>query len=156
MHLSNFMAWCARSMSCANWSLFQPNWVQRVVAKTFSVSFQLFSLRRLNLTPRIIRVLRAFRFIWSSASSSNCSIFLEYSSNLKFVILLSSSNCSNLFLLFYANVLVSFTPMSISFSLLCSWSNFIFIVSLLLVVTLTALAEISWAKNDFSSSKFFV
>ena len=120
------------------------------------VSFQLFSLWRLNFTPQIIRVLQTFQFIWSSTSCSNCSILLEYSSNLKFEILLSSSNCSNLFLLFYANVLVSFTPMSISFSLLCSWSNFIFIVSLLLVVTLTALAEISWAKNDFSSSKFFV
>ena len=80
-----------------------------------------------------------FRFIWSSTSSSNCSIFQEYSSNLKFVILLSSSNCCNLLVLFSANVLVSLTLVSIIFSLLFSWSNFLFIVSLILVVTLTAL-----------------
>ena len=114
-------------MSWANWFLFQPNWMQRVVAKIYSVSFQLFSLWRLNFTPRIIRVLRAFRFTWSSTSSSNCSVFLEYSSNLKFVILLSSSICSNLFVLYSANVLLSFTLMSISFSLLFSWQKMILV-----------------------------
>ena len=105
-------------------------------------------------TTQIIRVLQAFWFIWSSTSSSNCSIFLEYSSNLKFVILLSSSNCSNLFVLFSANVLVSLTLVSISFSLLFSWSNFLFIVSLILVVTITALAEISWAKTILVHQSF--
>ena len=89
---------------------------------TFSVSFQIFSLQRLNFTPRIIRVLRAFRFIWSSTSYSNCSIFLEYSSNLKFVILLFSSNCSNLLVLFSANVLVWLTLVSVSFNLLIELS----------------------------------
>ena len=115
----------------------------------------IFGVGRLNFTPQIIRVLQAFQFIWSSTSSSNCSIILEYASNLKFVILLSYFNCSNLFVLFSANVAVSLTLLSISFSLLFSWLNFLFIVSLILVVTLTAIAEIFWAKSNFSSSVIF-
>ena len=143
------MLYQVHSILCVNWSLFQPNWVQRVVAKTFLVLFQLFPLRKLNFTAQIIRVLQAFRFVWSSTSSSKCSIFLEYSSKFKFVILLSSSNCSNLLGLFSANVLVLLTLVPISFNLFHSWSKFLFIVSLMLVLTFTALAEISWAEKLF-------
>ena len=113
-----------------------------------------------NFEPQLIRVLRAFQLIWSSTNSSNCSIFLEYSSNFEFPILLSSSNCSNLLPLFSASVLVSLTLLSISFNLLADRTIqcihcILFIVLLILVVTLTALAEISWAKNDLSSSVVF-
>ena len=41
------------------------------------------------------------------SSSCNCSIFLEYFSNLAFAILFSSSNCSNLLAMFSTSVLVS-------------------------------------------------
>ena len=113
------------------------------------MSFQLFSLRRLNFTPRIIRVLRAFRFIWSSTSSSNCSIFLEYSSNLKFVILLSSSNCSNLFVLFSANVLVSLTLLSISFRLLFSWFDLYLFFWIIQVLFCQTKVPVYWSEETF-------
>ena len=100
---------------------------QMVVSKTFSVSFQLLSLQRLNLTPQIV-ALRAFQWIPSQISSSNCSIFLEYSSNFEFAILLFSSCCSSLFVLFSANVLVSLNLVPISYSL-ADWS-FYFIVNI--------------------------
>lgn len=143
------------SISCANWSLFQQNWMQRLITKKFLVLFQLFSLPKSNFTPRIIRVLRAFRLIWSSISSPNCTIFLEYSSNIELISLLSSSYYFNLLALFSASVLVSLTLVSISLNLLFSWSNYLFIVPLILVVSLTALVEVAWAKNDLSSSVIF-
>ena len=111
--------------------------------KNFSVSFELILLRRLNFTPRIITVLRACGLIWSSASFSNRYFFLEYCSRFEIVTLLFSSSCFNLFVLFSASDLVSLILMCISYNLLFSWSNVLFIVSLTLVATLTALAEIS-------------
>ena len=120
-----------------------------VVARTFWVTFQLISLRRLNFIQKIISVLPAFWLIFSSMNSSNCSVFLWN--------ILLTLNLQFRFspLLISDSVLFSLTMVSISLNLLFRWSKFLFFVSLMLVVTLTALAEIFCEKTILAHQSLF-